>query len=115
MPAEQDEAALGELDGALEVEDPERGPEVPVRLRLEVERRRRSPAPHLDVVVLVGAERNAGVGEVGAGEQQVARVGVDDLALGVERFDAVVDAPHLLLGGLGVFEAARLHECADGL
>ena len=38
--AEQDEARLGELHGALEVDDAERGPEVPVRLAA----RSRTPA-----------------------------------------------------------------------
>ena len=44
------EARAGHPRRPLEVEDAERGPEVPVRLRLEVERPRLASTAHLDVV-----------------------------------------------------------------
>ena len=69
----------------------------------------------LDVVVLVGADRHARVGQVGAGQQQVAGVGVDRVEVRLEAGDAVVDDPHLVLRRLGLVALAVLHQRADRL
>ena len=58
---------------ALEVEDAERRPEVPVRLRLEVERARLAVPAHLDVVGGALAHRHAGVRQVRQHQQRLRR------------------------------------------
>ena len=50
-PLSTEKRAPAMLGGALEVEDAERRAEIPVRLRLEVERARLAVAAHFDVVV----------------------------------------------------------------
>ena len=57
--AQHGEPRAGDLGGALEVDDAERRPEIPVRLRLEVERARLAVAPHFDVVRGALADRHA--------------------------------------------------------
>ena len=110
---EKHEAALGQLHGALEIDDTERRAEVPVRDGLEVELARRAPRGDFHVVVLVGTDGHGRIGDVGGGEQQQPGVCIDDSKLRVEYRDALVDLAHHFLGrfGLGLF--AVPHQCAD--
>ena len=86
-----------------------------MRSRLKVELGRGAPAADLDVLGLIGADRHAFVRRVGRREQQIARVGIDQLALGIQHADAVVDAADRFLGVLSLVGLARLHEHADRL
>ena len=52
------------LRGALEFQNTQGGPEIPVRARLEIERRRLSPRAHDHVVRFALADGDAGVGHV---------------------------------------------------
>ena len=58
------EARAGHPRGALEIEDAERGPEVPMRLRLEVEDARFADAPHLEVVRGARPDGHPGRGQI---------------------------------------------------
>src|SRR5439155_519926 len=62
----------------LEVDDAERGPEIPVRLRRKVERPRLAGAAHFHVLPGALADRHALMGQVGQVEQR-------DLALMLDR------------------------------
>ena len=63
------EARAGQLHGALQVENAEFGPQIPMRLRSEIKFRRRAPAADFDVVFGALSDGHAGVGKVGnAGE-----------------------------------------------
>ena len=89
------EARPGDPGPALEVEDAELGPEVPVRLRLEVEDARRADPPHLDVGRLVLPDGHARVGHVRHDEEEALDRRLHLLEPGVARLDAVGDALHL--------------------
>ena len=114
--AEHVEAALGQLHAALEVDDIQGRPQIPVGLGLKAlggEVARGAPAAHLRVVVLVLADGGRGVAQVRhAHEQRLQRV-VGLGAGGAGRFQLLVDLAHLLLGGLGLVLLALAHEGAD--
>ena len=63
-PEQDRKARAGNLRRALEIEDAERRAEIPVRLRLEVERARLADAAHFDVVGRARADRHARVRQV---------------------------------------------------
>ena len=67
---EYGEARARHARRALEVEDAQRRPEIPVRLGFEVENAWRAPAPHLDVVLGAGAFGHARMRRVGQRLQQ---------------------------------------------
>ena len=69
-PQQHREARARHPRRALEVEDAERRPQVPVRLRLEVERRRLAVAAHFEVVGRALAHRHARVRQVRQRHQQ---------------------------------------------
>ena len=89
------EARPGDPGRALEVEDAELGPEVPVRLRGEVEGARRADPPHLDVVRGVLSDGHARVGHVRHDEQEPLDRCLHLLEPRVARLDPVGDALHL--------------------
>ncbi len=60
----------GNLRRALEIENAESGTEIPVRLRLEVERRRFTPRAHDDVVRFTLTDGHAGMRQVGQRHEQ---------------------------------------------
>src|SRR3989304_1165122 len=68
------------LRGRLEIENAKRGPEVPVRPGLEVERGRIAVTPHLGIVGRALPHRHARVRQVGQREQ-------DHLALVLDRVE----------------------------
>jgi hypothetical protein len=83
-PSSTEKRAPDILRRPLEVEDAERGTEVPVRLRLEVERARLAVPPHLHVVAGARALRHAGVRQVRQRQQQVGALGLDRIELLLE-------------------------------
>ena len=71
--AEHVEAALGQLHAALEIDDVQGRPQIPMGLRLEAlggEIAGRAPAAHLGIVVLVLAHRRGGVHHIRNGEHE---------------------------------------------
>ncbi len=73
--------------GPLEVDDAERGPEVPVRLRLEVERARLADPPHLQVVGGALPDRDARGRQVRDRQQQRRTQALDLLEVRLEPLD----------------------------
>jgi hypothetical protein len=92
------EPRAGDLRAALEVEDAQLGPEVPVRLRLEVERGGIAHAPHFAVVVGAPADRHARMRDVGNEQQQVPALVLERLERGVLLLDL------LAAGAVGVHQ-----------
>ncbi len=92
------EPRAGDLRAALEVEDAQLGPEVPVRLRLEVERGWIADAPHFAVVVGAPADRHARMRDVGNEQQQVPALVLERLERGVLLLDL------LAAGAVGVHQ-----------
>src|SRR6266508_752027 len=63
--------------------------------RLEVERARHTPAPHLDVLRLRTADRDARMRQVGHGEEPVAQTGLDVGELTFQGVQLVADRADL--------------------
>jgi hypothetical protein len=61
----------GDLRAALEIDDPERWPEIPVRLRCEGERSRRADTANFLVVVCAFSDRDARMRNVGDDEHRL--------------------------------------------
>src|SRR4029079_852350 len=97
------EARAGDLHAALEVDDVQRGPEIPVRLQREVVAALPSFLAHHDILALVLADRHRRVGQVWQLEQQrlQRRLGAGQLA--VELFALLLQR-----GALGPSLLARL-------
>ena len=74
--AQHREAGAGNLRGALEIENAERGAEIPVRLRLEVERARLAVRAGLPVVCGALADRHARVRQVRQHQERLRRADV---------------------------------------
>ena len=75
-PAQEREARARELGAGVEIEA-ERRADVDVIARREVELARPAPAPHLDVRALVGADRDARVGQVRQRHQLLVELELD--------------------------------------
>ena len=86
-PLEHREARAGDARAALEVDDAERGAEIPVRQRLEVEGARLAVAPHLDVVGRALADRHRLVRQVGQREQRLVPLILRRVELNAELLD----------------------------
>jgi hypothetical protein len=86
------EPRAGDLRAALEIEDAQLGPEVPVRLRLEVERGSIAHTPDFAVVVSAPADRHARMRDVGNQQQQVAALVLECLERGVLLLDLLAAA-----------------------
>ena len=107
------EAAVGQLDAALEVDDAQLGAEVPVRLEVEVELAGGAPAADLGVVIFAGAHRGLLGAHVGHAHGQGLELGVDFGLLCVELGDLVAHQAHGLLLGLCLLLLAGLHPGTD--
>ena len=81
------EPRTGRLHRALEIDDAEGRPEVPVRLGLEVERPGLAHPAHLDVVRRAGADRHLRRRQVGDGQQQRAARLLDRLDFRLQFLD----------------------------
>ena len=81
------EPRAGHPRGALEIENPERGTEIPMRLRLEVEGPRLAVAAHFDVVGGARAARHAGVRNVRQRHHQRRALRLDLIGLDFELTD----------------------------
>jgi len=81
------EAGAGDLGGALEVDDAELRAQIPVRLRLEVERPRLAPRPHDDVVGGAPPDRHRRVGQIGQPGHQAGALLLDAVELDFELLD----------------------------
>ena len=125
----ESETGARDFGGALEIQDAELRPEVPVRLGLEIERRGLAPAANLDIIGLALPDRNGLVRNVGDAGQQLPELLVERLHLFVERGDLLGGRAHLLLalggidallpqfgdfGGLGVAAGFQLLGLGDG-
>ncbi len=86
------EARSCDLGAALEVEDAELGPEVPVRLGREVEAARHADHPFDPVGALVGAARHRVVRQVRQPQLDHSELGVDRRDAGVERLDLALES-----------------------
>ena len=92
----------GDARGPLEVDDAERGAQIPVRLRREVERPRLADTPHLDVVGRARACRHAFVREIGQHEQRLIALVLDGVEPNIQLLDLLRAAPVGLLNRQGV-------------
>jgi len=108
---EEREAGAAHAGGTLEVEEAERGAELDVVLRLEVEGALGAPAAVLDVVGGVGAAGDAFVRDVRDLEHPGLEALVEVADFGVEGGNFFADGLHLGLDGGGVL--AVLLEDAD--
>ena len=103
--AEHVEAALGQLHAALEIDDVQGRPQIPMGLRLEAlggEIAGRAPAAHLGIVVLVLAHRRGGVHHIRNGEHERVHGGLG-LGAGIAQGgELLVDLADGLLGGVGL-------------
>ena len=79
--------APGHSRRALEVEDAERRPQVPVRLRLEIEHARLAVPPHFQVVGRALAHGHARVRQVGQRQQRLGPLLLNRVELDVELLD----------------------------
>jgi hypothetical protein len=70
-PAQQRKPRAGELHRPLEIDDPERWPQIPMRLQTEIELARLAVPPHLDVVGFAVAHGHARVGQVRQDQQRL--------------------------------------------
>ena len=88
------EAAAGDGDGALEVDDPEGRTEIPVSLGLEVEVRWCSPPALLAIGRFIAAVRHVVGGEIGKAEFEGGELLLEDPGPLLERRDLVADGGH---------------------
>ncbi len=107
-------ARAAHLDPTFEVDDAQVLTQIPVRFGQKIELRRLAPAPHLDVVVLVGADRHAGAGHIRHVQLLVVQVGLDLAQLLVQGADFIAEAGHVLFLGLRLGLFALAHQLADG-
>ena len=112
-PPQHREAGAGDLGGALEVEDAERRPQVPVRLGLEVEATRLAPGPLDAVRGLVRTHRHRRVGEVGDDQLEGRHLASQAGRLRLELGDACPQRRHAALGRLGLVPASGREELPD--
>ena len=114
--AEHIEAALDQLHAALEIDDVQGRPQIPMGLRFEAlggEIAGRAPAAHLGIVVLVLAHRRGDVHHVRNGEHERVHGGLG-LGAGIAQGgELLVDLADGLLGGVGLVGLALAHERAD--
>jgi hypothetical protein len=91
---EDGETRAGDLRRAIEVENAEGFPDVPVRLGREVERRSGSPRSLDAIRRLVTADRNGLVGDVREVQLEIAEILLDGGKAIIELLDLVADALH---------------------
>ena len=96
------EPSAGDLGGALQVQNLQLPPQVPMRLGLEIELARLAPAPDFDVIVGASAYRHRFVRNVGNTGHQVAERLVGGLGFLFERANTVRHGPDVLLQLAGV-------------
>ena len=110
---QQIEARPAELDATIEVDDIERRPQIPVRLRLEVEHARRALGAQDDVLGVVLPHRHAGMRQVGDVQHRLLqrRVHLDELL--IQRLDLVADLAHVRLERLALGALPFPHQLAD--
>ena len=94
--AQHVEARAGDLDAALEVEDAERRSQVPVGFRLEIVFGQLPDRLDDDIFVLILAEGNARVGEVGDGRRHSLQLLFDLTHFLIECRDLIADGAHRL-------------------
>ena len=94
--AQHVEARAGDLDAALEVKDAERRPQVPVGFRLEIVFGQLPDRLDDDIFVLILAEGNARVGEVGDGRRHSLQLLFDLTHFLIECRDLIADGAHRL-------------------
>ncbi len=112
---ENREAARGHGHGALEVDDVELRPEVPVGLGLEVEGRRLAPAPLDPVGALVGALGNARMNQVRDRQLEGAELLLELAGAVLELLGPAAERRHLRLEGFGLGLPALPEQGADRL
>ena len=78
---------MNRIGAALEVDNPERGSEIPVRLHVEVERARRPVSTHFDVIRAALASRNTLVRHIRNCQQTTIASLLDRAELDVELLD----------------------------
>src|SRR5207247_10804982 len=81
---EHRETRAGDLGRALEVDDSEGGPEIPVGLWLEVELAWLAVPPHFDVLRRPRADRHARLRQVRQDEQRLVALILDGIELNAE-------------------------------
>ena len=101
-PDQDREPGAGDLRTSLEIDDAERRTEIPVRLRVEAERRRRSVSTHFDVVGAALPDGHAFVRQVGNRQQTAIPPLLDGVQLDVELLDLLRPLAIGLLDPAGV-------------
>ena len=91
-PRNSGKARAGDLGAGRQIEDPQRGAELPVRPRREVEGRRLAPGPDDAVGAGVAVGRRVG-GKVGDGQRTLLERGLHLTQPGIERLDLVARQP----------------------
>src|SRR6185436_7409260 len=92
----------GHLRAPFEVDDAECRPEIPVRLRREVERPRSAAAMNLDVVVAALPQRNGFVRDVWKVQQTAVATLLDYFELDAQLLDLLIARPAGFLNVAGV-------------
>src|SRR6266700_1870023 len=85
------EACSGELRRGCEFEPGDRGADVDVIARLEVERPRRAPAANFDVLRLRLPDRHTRMREIGHGEEPIAQARLDVRELALQCVELAAD------------------------
>src|ERR1700757_446576 len=85
--AQYRKARAGNLGRALEIDDAERCPEVPMGLRLELERRRRTVPAHFHVLRVRRSDGNARMRQIGQRQQRLRALIFDGIELDAELLD----------------------------
>src|SRR5581483_2658914 len=96
------EARAREPRGALEIENPERRPKIPVRLRREIKRAGRPAPSYFDVVLRALSNRHAGMRQVREIEQRRIALMFRRIELDAELFDLRRARPVRFLNVRGV-------------
>ena len=107
------EARAGEFRGALEIHQAERLADLEMLLRLEVDAARLADLAHLDIVVLVLADRHVVERHVGDHRQRVVERLVETTLLGLGALDEALDLADLGLQPLGQRHVLVAHRIAD--
>ena len=107
------EARAAELDAALEVDDVQLRAEIPVRLRLEVERPRLPFFPDDHVLGVARPDRHAGVRQIRDAQHGVLQVRFHLRQLFIQRLDLIADGRHVRLQRLPLGALPIAHELAD--
>ncbi len=92
----------GDFGGALQIQNLQLGPEIPMRLGLKIELARLAPAADFDVVVRALAHRHGFVRNIRNAGHQIAESFIDGLGFFIQGSNAIADLADLLLDRGGV-------------